>query len=183
MVQKILDGRTLTTKYRDKINIQRHDIITNYSKENSEQGEFYYVYSKGADNTYGVVMHKNEESGSDIWIKESQLPKGAVVDSVLRVKNGMFVLDKDATEEIQEELIEMINRLLEEQANKLESQRVEGHIYEFIEKAGNTVELTDVTNNTGECFEEIDFPRELSDKATQGTMFQYVNGEYQLIDN
>ena len=134
LVQKILDGRTLTTKYRDKINIQRHDIITNYSKENSEQGEFYYVYSKGADNTYGVVMHKNEESGSDIWIKESQLPKGAVVDSVLRVKNGMFVLDKDVTEEIQEELIEMINRLLEEQANKLESQRVEGHIYEFIEK-------------------------------------------------
>ena len=108
LVQKILDGRTLTTKYRDKINIQRHDIITNYSKENSEQGEFYYVYSKGADNTYGVVMHKNEESGSDIWIKESQLPKGAVVDSVLRVKNGMFVLDKDATEEIQEELIDLI---------------------------------------------------------------------------
>lgn len=183
LVQKILDGRTLTTKYRDKINIQRHDIITNYSKENSEQGEFYYVYSKGADNTYGVVMHKNEESGSDIWIKESQLPKSAGVDSVLRVKNGMFVLDKDATEEIQEELTEMINRLLGEQANKLESQRVEGHIYEFVEKSGNTVELTDVTNNTGECFEEIDFPSELLNKATKGTMFQYVNGEYQLIDN
>lgn len=183
LVQKILDGRTLTTKYRDKINIQRHDIITNYSKENSEQGEFYYVYSKETDNTYGVVMHKNGESGSDIWIKESQLPKGAGVDSVLRVKNGKFVLDKDATEEIQEEHAEMINRLLKEQANKLESQRVEGHIYELVEKVGDTVELTDVTNNTGECFEEIDFPSELLDKATQGNMFQYVNGEYKSIDN
>ena len=182
LVQKILDGRTLTTRYRDKINIQRHEIITNYSKENSEQGKFYYVYSKGSDNTYGIVEHKNGESGADIWIKESGLPKGASVDSVLREKNGKFVLDKDATVEIQGELTEMINRLLEEQANRLDTQRVEGHIYEFVEKAGNIVELIDVTNYTGECFEEIDFPSKLLDKVTQGTMLQYVNGEYQLVN-
>lgn len=183
LVQKILDGRTLTTRYRDIISLKRHDIITNYSKENSAQGEFYYVYSKGNDNTYGVVMHKNEESGSDIWVKESQLPKGAGIDSVLRVKNGRFVLDKDATEEIQEELTDMINSLLEEQTNRLESQRVEGNIYSFVEKAGDTVELVNETNYTGECFEEIDFPSELANKATQGDMFQYVNGEYQLVNN
>ena len=182
-IEKILDGRTLTTIYRDKINIERYEIITNYSKENSAQGEFYYVYSKGADNTYGVIMHKNEESGSDIWVKESQLPKDAGVDSVLRVKNGRFVLDKDATGKIQEELTDMINSLLEEQANRLESQRVEGHIYEFVEKAGNIVELIDITTDTGECFEEIDFPKEFLDKATQGDIFQYVSGEYQLINN
>lgn len=182
LVQKILDGRTLTTPYRDKINIERHNIITNYSKENTEQGEFYYVYSRGDDNTYGVIMHKNEESSSDIWVKESELPKDAGVDSVLRVENGRFVLDKDATEEIQEELAGMINRLLEEQTNTLESQRVEGHNYKFVEKSGDTVELIDETNYTGECFEEIDFPTELANKAIQGDMFQYVNGEYQLVN-
>ena len=52
LVQKILDGRILTTRYRDEINIQRHDIINNYSKEHSEQGEFYYVYNKRSNNTY-----------------------------------------------------------------------------------------------------------------------------------
>lgn len=183
LVQKILNGRTLTTRYRDEINIQRHDIITNYAKENSEKGEFYYVYSKGADNTYSVVMHKKEEVGSDIWVKESQLPKGAGVDSVLRVKNGIFVLDKDTTKKIQEELTKMINRLLEEQATRLEAQRIEGHIYKFVEKTGNTVELIDVTDYTGECFEEIDFPNELANKATQGDRFQYLNGEYRLVNN
>lgn len=183
LVQKILNGRTLTSRYRDKINIERYNIITNYSKENSAQGELYYVYSKGTDNTYGVVMHKNEESGSDIWVKESELPKGAGIDSVLRVKDGRFVIDKEVTQELQEQLTEMINSLLEEQANKLESQRIEGHIYEFIEKAGDTVELIDVTDYTGECFEEIDFPSELANKATKGTKFKYVNGEYQLINN
>lgn len=183
LVQKILDGRTLTTKYRDKINIQRHEIITNYSKENSKQGKFYYVYSKGSDNTYGIVEHDNGKSGSDIWIKESQLPKGAGVDTVLREENGKVVLDKDATEKIQEELTEMINRLLEEQQSKLESQRVEGHVYEFVEKSGNTVWLTDETNYTGDCFQEINFPSELLDNATKGTRFEYVNGEYKLVNN
>lgn len=182
LLQKVLDGRTLTTTYRDKINIKRHEIITNYSIKNAKQGKFYYVYSKGDDNTYGIVEHKNGKSSTDIWVEESQLPKGAGVDSVLTEQNGKFILNKNATEKIQKELTEMINKLLEEQANKLKSQRIEGHIYEFVEKSLNTVELMDVTNNTGECFEEIDFPSELADKATQGTMFQYVNGEYQSVN-
>lgn len=180
LVQKILDGRILTTRYRDEINIQRHDIINNYSKEHSEQGEFYYVYNKRSNNTYGIVSHKNGEDGVNIGIKESQLPEGAGVDSVLREKNGKYTLDEVATEELQEELTEMINRLLDEQENRLEAQRIEGHFYEFVVKSGDIVELIDVTNNTGECFEEIDFPCELLDKATQGTMLQYVNGRYQL---
>lgn len=180
LVQKLLDGRTLTTRYRDKINVQRHKIITNYSRENAEQGEFYYVYGKGSDNTYGVVMHKNEECGSDIWVKESQLPKEAGVDSVLRVKNGKFILDKDATEKLQTELTEMINKLLEEQSERSKDLRVEGHLYEFVEKSGDTVWLIDETDNKEGCFQEIEFPSELLDEATQGTIFQYVNGEYKL---
>lgn len=183
LIQKILGEEMLTTRYRDKINLERHDIINNYSMKNSEQGEFYYVYNKRSDKTYGLISHKNGESGINIGVKESELPEDAGIDCVLRVKNGKFELDKDATEEIQKELTEMINRLLEEQANRLEEQRIEGHIYEFVEKAGNTVELIDVTSYTGECFEEIDFPSELVNKATQGDKIQYVNGEYQLINN
>ena len=180
LVQKILDGRTLTTKYRDEINVQRHNIINKYSKENAEKGEFYYVYNKRSDNTYGIVMHKNGEAGINIGIKESQLPEGAGVDCVLRVKKGKYVLDREATEKVQGELTEMINKLLEEQDSKLEAQRIEGHIYEFVEKSGNTVWLIDETDSIKGCFQETNFPTELLDNATQGTMFQYVDGEYQL---
>ena len=183
LLQKILAGRTLTTRYRDEINIRRHDIINNYSKEHSEQGELYYVYSKKADNTYGIVSHKNGESGTNLKLEESDMPKDAGADSVLRMKNGKFVLDKQATEELQTELTEMINDLLEEQENRLDTQRIEGHIYEFVEKTGNIVELTDLTNNTGECFEEIAFPTELAEIATQGNKFRYINGEYQILNN
>lgn len=178
LVQKILDGRILTARYRDEINIQRHDIINNYSKEHSEQGEFYYVYNKRSNNTYGIVSHKNGEDGVNIGIKESQLPEGAGVDSVLREKNGKYVLDEVATKELQEELTEMINRLLDEQASKLEAQRIEGHLYEFVEKSGDTVLLIDKTKNDGNCFEEVDFPSENLNNATEGSVFQYLNGEY-----
>ena len=181
LVQKILAGRTLITRYRDEINIKRHDIINNYSKEHSEQGELYYVYNKRSDNTYGIFSYKNGESGTNIGVKESEMPKDAGVDSVLRMQNGKFVFDKEATGELQTELTEMINSLLEEQENRLDAQRIEGHLYEFVEKAGNIVELTDLTNNTGECFEEIAFPTELAEKATQGDKFQYINGEYKLV--
>lgn len=180
LVQKILGERILTTRYRDKINVERREIINNYSKEHWEEGEFYYVYNKRSDNSYGLVNHKNGDSGINIGAKESELPKGAGVDSVLKVKNGKWILDKEATEEIQAELTEMINRLLEEQTNRMEMQRVEGYLYRFVEKTGDTVWLIDETNYTGECFEEINFPSELSESATEGTMFQYINGEYQL---
>lgn len=179
LVQKILNGRTLTARYRDQINLERQNIINKYSKEH---GEIYYIYNKGDDNTFEIVSHKNGKSNLEISAKESQLPKGAGVDSVLRVQSGKFVLDENATKEIQEELTEMINELLEEQTKRLEEQRIEGHIYSFVEKYGDIVELIDETNYTGECFEEIDFPSDLANKATQGDIFKYVNGEYQLVN-
>lgn len=181
LIEKILDGRSLSTKYRDKINIQRVDIVTKYSKENSEQGEFYYVYSRGSDNTYGIVMHKDAESGTDIWIKESQLPQGAGIDSVLRVKNGKYVLDKEATKEIQEKITEMINKLLEEQNNELNTQRVDGHLYEFVEQGIDKVWLIDMTDYTGDCIEEFNFPKEELENAKEGDVFQYINGEYKKM--
>lgn len=181
LVQRILDGGPLTTQYRDKINIERSNIIKNFSKENSDQGDFYYVYSKWSDNTYGAVNCKNGEMGEYIGLKENEFPKGAEVDCVLRVKNGKIELDKNATQQIQEELTQMINKLLKEQENTLEAQRVEGHIYEFIEKAGDMVELHDITKNTGRCFEEPNFPKELANKATTESRFKYENGEYRVI--
>lgn len=178
LLEKILDGRTLTSKYRDEINVQRCDIITNYSIQNSEKGEFYYVYSKGEDNKYGLVMHKNEKSGADIWINESELPEGVGVDCVLRQENGKFVLDKESTYDIQKRLSNMMEGLINEQDFNLEKYRIEGHIYEVLGKTNNTVELIDLTANTGECFEEVNFPKEFFESDKYGNTFQYVDGKY-----
>lgn len=180
-IKQILEGERLTTQYRDKIKLERHEIINKYSKEHSEKGEFYYVYNKRSDNTYGLFSHKNGETGSNIVIKENQLPKGTGEDCVLIIRNGKYILDKKATQDIQQELTEMIKRVLKEQQAMLKAQRAEGSIYSFVDKVGDMVELINETNYTGECFEEIDFPKELSSKASEGDRFQYKDGKYQVI--
>lgn len=179
LVDKILNGRKLTASYRDKINIEKGNLISNYSKETSDKGDLYYIYSKNSNNTYNIGKEKNGNYEGDIEMTEKELPIGAGVDSILREKNGRYLLDEKATEEVQEELTELINRLLEEQDRTLNEQRVDGHLYEFVEKSGDSAWLIDKTNYTGDCFEEVDFPREALDEAKEGEIFQYINGQYQ----
>ena len=179
LVDKMLNGRKLTASYRDKINIEKGNIISNYSKETSDKGYLYYIYSRNLNNTYNVGIEKDGIYQGDIEVEEEELPMGAGVDSILRVKNGRYLLDEKATEVVQEELIELINRLLEEQDKTLKEQRVEKHLYEFVERSGDSAWLINKTNYTGECFEEIDFPKEVLNKAKEGDIFEYVNGQYQ----
>lgn len=122
-----------------------------------------------------------EKHGSSISVKESQMPNEAGIDTVLRLKNNKFIMDKIATEELQNEITEMINKLLAEQEQKIQSQRIENHIYEFIEKSENTVWLLDQNDNSKGCFQETDFPTELANKANKGDKFQYLNGEYRVV--
>lgn len=179
LVDKMLNGRKLTASYRDKINIEKGNIISNYSKKTSDKGDLYYIYSRNLNNTYNVGIEKDGIYQGDIEVQEEELPMGAGVDSILRVKNGRYLLDEKATEVVQEELIELINRLLEEQDKTLKEQRVEKHLYEFVERSGDSAWLINKTNYTGECFEEIDFPKEVLNKAKEGDIFEYVNGQYQ----
>ena len=79
-------------------------------------------------------------------------------------------------------MTEMINSLLKEQNEMLEAQRIEGHLYEFVEEGKNKVWLIDITLDNGECIEEFDFPEEILESAKPGDVFQYVNGEYKIND-
>lgn len=184
LLQKIQTDTKLTVEYRDKMHIERSNILNNYAKETFDEGTMYFIYSKNSrnENSYNSCICEEGKSNKVVEIEENQLPKGAGVDSVLREKNGKYILDKVATEEVQEQMTEMVNRLLKEQTMELEEQRVEGHIYEFVEKSGDTVWLIDRTKNEGNCFEEVEFPTEVMSNATEGQRIQYVNGEYQLYN-
>ena len=76
----------------------------------------------------------------------------------------------------------MINNLIEQQEKELEEKRIEGHLYEFVEKTGDTIWLIDKNNINGNCFEEIKFRKDTFENAKEGNIYQYVNGEYIFID-
>ena len=178
LVQNKLKENTLTTKYRDEINIQKSNIISNYSKNK----EMYYIYNKSSDDMYGIVEYINGKSSEDIWVEAEKIPKEAKVDTVLKKEDNQFVVDKIATKELQEKIIEMINNLIEQQEKELEEKRIEGHLYEFVEKTGDTIWLIDKNNINGNCFEEIKFRKDTFENAKEGNIYQYVNGEYIFID-
>ena len=77
----------------------------------------------------------------------------------------------------------MVNKLLKEQEKYLQSNRLEGHIYEVGEIESDRVWLYDLTKNSVngiEAFEEINFPLELINKVTEGTKVIYKNGNYKI---
>ena len=183
LIEKMLAGKNLTSKYRDKINVEKINILRNCAEETIHKGEMYYIYSKSSDKSYNLgIYSKNKSDEKDIEIDEGKLPKEAGVNSVLRMENEKFILDENTTKDVESKMTEMINALLKEQNEMLEAQRIEGHLYEFVEEGKNKVWLIDITLDNGECIEEFDFPEEILESAKPGDVFQYVNGEYKIND-
>lgn len=184
-LEQLQEDKKVTTKYRDKMYVERNNILNNYAKETAGKGTMYYIYSKksGKDDSFNLCVCEEGKSHDIIEVEEKDLPNGAKVDSALRMKDGKYIIDNEATQEISKKVEEMANNLLEEQAQELEQYRIEGHIYEVGEKGIDRVWLYDITNGDEEGvqgIEEIDFPKELLDEVEEGSKVIYKNGSYQI---
>lgn len=138
ILDQIREKNNVTSEYRDKMLINRGNILQNYAKQTADAGTIYYVYDK-SDNNYLVSICEENRSHEIIKLSENDLPQGAGVDSVLRLQKGEYTLDQKATEYVKEEMLETFNQLLKEQSNKMDERRIEGHIYEFIESSGKSI--------------------------------------------
>ena len=184
ILDRVQNSEKITVLYRDKMNIERNKILNNYVKENQDKGDLYYIYNKVQD-TDNYLLSICEENKSNIVIElnEDELPKGISVDTVLRKENGKYIVDTRATFIIRKQIQEMVNKLLKEQEKYLQSNRLEGHIYEVGEVESDRVWLYDITKdavNGIEAFEEIEFPLELINKVTEGIKVIYRSGNYEI---
>ena len=178
LLDQILEENNVTSEYRDKMLINRGNILQNYAKQTADNGTMYYVYDK-SDNNYLVSICEENRSHEIIKLFENDLPQGAGVDSVLRLQKGKYTLDQEATEYVKDEMLETFNQLLKEQSHKMEERRIESHIYEFIESSGKSIWLIDNTINSNKVFEEFEFQPQIFDSAKEGDLFQYIDGDYQ----
>lgn len=170
----------IITEFRDKMYIERSEILNDYAKQTSNRGEMYYIYDKNSklQDGYNLCICKEENSHTIIEGNSNILPKGATIGSVLRKFEGNYILDNEATKDISERIEKMKDELLEKQTEFLNSKRVEGHIYEVSENGNDRVWIFDITNNSDEALEEISFSKELLQDAKVGDLFVYENGEY-----
>jgi len=172
-----MNSEKMTTEYRDKMLLERNEILQKYAENTLDKGYMYYIYDK--KDSYLATLCKGENSHEVIKISKEELPENATIGSVLRLKNQNYVLDRETTDFVKDELENCINTLLEEQKRKMEENRIEGHLYEFVENDRDIVSLIDVTKDDGEVFEEFDFPLEFLNGINEGDTFEFRDGRYQ----
>ena len=184
ILDKVQNSEKFTVLYRDKMYIERNKILNNYAKENKDKGVLYYIYNKVQDtDNYLLSICEENKSNVVIEVNENELPKGTSIDTVLRQENGKYIVDTRSTFIVRKQIEKIVNKLLKEQEKYLQSNRLEGHIYEVGEIESDRVWLYDVTKNDEngiEAFEEINFPLELINKVTEGTEVIYRNGNYEI---
>ena len=178
ILEKIQSENKVSIGTRNKMEATMEAVLKEYSKETSEKGELFYIVEK-IDNEF-VVYKYNDLDENVLKIKEDELPENTLVNSALRFKDNEYILDEEASCELQTRITTMANELLDQQNKLLEDYRKEGHLYEVRENINGSVFLHDITDNPSFEVEEVDFPEELLNKAIEGTIFEYIEGEYKL---
>lgn len=180
LITKTQRENKLTSEYRDKMNIEQEKILEDYANKTKELGTMYHVYNKTEDN-YLISICDQLRSHEIIEINKNNMPEGACVNSILREKDGKYILDIEATNYLNNQIQNKLDELLKEQNETMNNLRQEGHIYEFVEKSGKTISLIDNTINSSNVFEEYEFDEEIFRNAQEGDLYKYENGMYQKI--
>ena len=173
----------IITKFRDEMFTQRSKILQDYAQDTKEKGEMFYIYdiSTNEKSSYNLSYCDINRSHEVLTKSIEELPSESNLGSVLRKNGKNFIIDIEATKEVEKEINNMIKEKIEEQREYLNSKRIDGHIYEVGEKYSGRIWLYDLKNISGggiEGIEEIEFPKDLYQTAKEGDLFVYEDGEY-----
>ena len=91
-----------------------------------------------------------------------------------------YIKDK---ENVKNEINKIITDVLVKQDRMLKEYREEGHLYMVEENINDRIYLSDITKPKGFSIEETEFPENLRDKGTEGTVFKFENGKYQFYSD
>lgn len=172
MLEKFVSDNKIISEYKDKMLINRNMIL-----QELNNNEMYYIYDKKGSDYLATICEKGK-SHEIIRIPERDVKSNVKIDSVLRKINDKFELDEETTRLVKNKMEEMFKKILEEQNEMMESRRIDGHIYEYVEGSKNSVWLIDNNLNNGEVFEEIQ--QEVFKDAQERDLFEYINGEYKI---
>lgn len=177
MLEKFVSDNKIISEYKDKLLMARNEILQEQAKETSSRGEMYYIYDKKGSDYLATICEKGK-SHEVIRIPEKNVKSNVRIDNVLKKINNEFELDEEATNIVKFKQEEKFNEILEEQNKMMESRRIDGHIYEYVEGTRDSVWLIDNNLDNGDVFEEIQ--QDVFKDAQEGDIFEYINGEYKI---
>ena len=192
IVEQILNEKAVTRGNENAIRFKADEVITQYARENFGSETMYFVKDNKKtywmhnsrhydDSAYSVLKIANGKM-EEIAVDKKDMPKEISVNDVFRLKNDKYTIDKISTNELQTAIKNMANEIIEKQNKNLSKHRKEGHLYMVTEELKESRFLLDITEGAETEFEEVDFPKDLLEKATQGTIFMYTNGTYEYYN-
>lgn len=193
IIEDILSKNNVTTGNENSIRWKLNDVILKYAGQNFSSNPMYFVKdSKKAywsnnekhynNNVYTVLKAENNKI-EELEISKKDMPENIGVNDAFRIENDKYVIDNFATKELQEEIISMANEIIDKQNANLDRYRKEGHLYLVSEELGNNRFLKDLTDASKFEFEEVNIPKDLLDRATEGTVLKFNNGSYEYYSN
>lgn len=193
LIEDILSKNSLTTGNENSIRWKENDVILKYAEQNFNNDSMYFV--KDSKKTYWLnnqehynndvyyVLKVQNDKIEEMEINKKEMPKDIGVNDVFRIENDKYMIDDIATKELQEEITDMAHGIINKQNMNLDNYRKEGHLYIVIEELGNNRFLKDLTDSTNPEFEEVNIPKDLLNKATEGMVLEYTNGKYEYYSD
>ncbi len=182
IVTQIANSNKLTTASENTITQIRKDVLQEYANNTKEEGTLYFVFNKVNGEDKYRVWEYNGSNRTKTEIEGKDLPEDAQVNSAMRMKNGKLITDKEATQEILNEINNRAKEVIERQNKQIEDYKKEGHTYLVTEDTNGRVFLWDSTEKPKKEIEDVYFPEELKDKAKEGNTFLYKNGNYMFLE-
>ena len=178
IIEDILAKNNFTTGNQNAIRWNLDDVVLKYAQKNPE---IYFVKDK-KDNAYTILKAKDGKIDK-MEINKKDMPSEVKINDVLKIKDNIFVIDNISTKELQENIKNMAKEILDKQNKNLDRHRKEGHLYMITEEIGNNRFLWDLTDAPKNEFEEVDIPKDLLSKATEGIVLKYNNGKYEYYSD
>lgn len=188
LVYKGYDSTKFTNINEEKIWDKREELIREYINENNISGadenklyEISYESSKG----FNVIEYDGTyENRVSFIVDYAELPKDVKEGMFFRKVDGNYVLDKETTKKIYSEMTSFQNELIAEQKEVLKDMRQEGAVYKVTYLEDDCEDWrTELTNQeTGETFQELEFPHDIYHQVGTNSLVKYENGTYTVAE-
>jgi hypothetical protein len=193
IIEQILNNNNVSTGNSNAIRFKEEETIIKYAKDNCNNETIYFVKDnkktywsnnqRHQDDNYYTVLKVDNGEIEKMNISKDEMPKEIKVNDVLKIENGKYIKDEILTTELKEAIIDMANEILNKQNTNLDTYRKEDHVYVVTEEVGENRFLKDLTENSDKEFEEVNLPKDLLEKAVEGTILKYSNGKYEVKES
>ena len=178
IVTQIANTNKLSIASENEIDKERTNVLQEYANTTKNEGNLYFVFNKVKNEDSYRIWTIDSNGVTQNEISKNDLPNDISVNCVMRMNNGKFILDSEATKIVTNEIRNRANKIIEKQNQKIQDYKKEGHTYLVTEDINGRIFLWDSTEKPKFEIEDVNFPEELKDKAKEGNSFLYKNGTY-----